>query len=508
METQKDLLIYNTNDGQILENFFEAIEPNYPFESFNNWINNDKKDINEVPSFDENYNTEEYICELKNYFEELQEKYTKIYIYNITIPKHKEIKISFLKLENNIVFVNTKFNNIDYGNKNDRLLLTKKEFINTEFNTLGKINFNEVKFLNSKYNNRIESCQFTKCEFKKVEFFKCSFKDVEFNECEFKNVKFDVCFFENVIFDECLFTNITFTNNKYIEGENDFGLLFKNIKFGSDEIRDDKLEIIYDPEEKQLCKQLGKRQEEKQLPVSREKSPLNDYQKEELRKKELYLKEYISCKKKKINDKTPFEITDFRGINLVNQDLSGLNLTLIDLTNAKLQGAKLNNANLTFASLTNADLKGADLTRANLKGADLTNADLTNADLTNADLKDADLTNADLKHTNLKGADLTNADLKDTNLIGADLTRVISVGIKNKPKSLPYKYIIGNVIIKEEIIGGNRYKLHKSRKTGRSVHKSRKPGRSVKKSRKPGSSVHKSRKSRRVVRKPKRKSRK
>ncbi|WP_413160126.1 pentapeptide repeat-containing protein [Capilliphycus salinus ALCB114379] len=126
---------------------------------------------------------------------------------------------------------------------------------------------------------------------------------------------------------------------------------------------------------------------------------------------------------------------NFRGVNLVEVDLTdvclreanlmGANLTKANLKNANLEGAKLLLANLSQAVMTGANLHQAKLVGANLSHAKLSYANLTQADLRDSDLSNAELIGATLEGANLIGANLTNANLTEANLKWADLTDVI-----------------------------------------------------------------------------------
>jgi uncharacterized protein YjbI with pentapeptide repeats len=98
-------------------------------------------------------------------------------------------------------------------------------------------------------------------------------------------------------------------------------------------------------------------------------------------------------------------LTNLRGANLENADLSGANLSGADLRAARLGGATLfradlRGAHLEFAHLRKAKLDAADLDRANLRaailsGATLRGARLTGTTLTAAQFDDVDATRAD-----------------------------------------------------------------------------------------------------------------
>ena len=114
--------------------------------------------------------------------------------------------------------------------------------------------------------------------------------------------------------------------------------------------------------------------------------------------------------------------------DLSRANLSGANLSGANLSNANLSRANLINANLSGANLINANLSCIDFSRANLSGANLSDAYLSGANLSNANLSRANLSRANLGHTNLSranfsGADLSRANLSHTNLNGADLSR-------------------------------------------------------------------------------------
>jgi uncharacterized protein YjbI with pentapeptide repeats len=74
-----------------------------------------------------------------------------------------------------------------------------------------------------------------------------------------------------------------------------------------------------------------------------------------------------------------WSITDLRGINFKNVDLTDAKLILADLSKADLS-----NANLQGARLEGTVLKDANLTNSNLKGAVLGNTTFANTDLTHA----------------------------------------------------------------------------------------------------------------------------
>jgi uncharacterized protein YjbI with pentapeptide repeats len=109
-------------------------------------------------------------------------------------------------------------------------------------------------------------------------------------------------------------------------------------------------------------------------------------------------------------------------VNLSGANLSGTNFSDAKLNVARLRGAHLEEAILNNASLNVANLIRANLSRAQLKGASLIRAELIRADFSRADLLEANLSNADLREATLRHANLRCANLSEATLRGATLT--------------------------------------------------------------------------------------
>mgnify|MGYP003466268306 FL=1 len=109
---------------------------------------------------------------------------------------------------------------------------------------------------------------------------------------------------------------------------------------------------------------------------------------------------------------------DFRGISLIQANLSGYNLSEADFSQADLSEANLSGSNLSWAILRGTQLEKADLTRAILYRSNLRYANLSGAILQGADLREA----------NLQGANLETVDLSDAQLWGAILPNKTRIG--------------------------------------------------------------------------------
>ncbi len=136
---------------------------------------------------------------------------------------------------------------------------------------------------------------------------------------------------------------------------------------------------------------------------------------------------------------------DFRGAELIGENMGGAILARVNLGGALLRDANLHGVDFRYANLKRALLIGANLQRADLRssnlnqsdleetflqganlqmaffeGANLIGANLEAADLELAHFAGAVLRRANLRGANLRFADLLGADLQDTNLIGTN----------------------------------------------------------------------------------------
>jgi len=147
-----------------------------------------------------------------------------------------------------------------------------------------------------------------------------------------------------------------------------------------------------------------------------------------------------------------------------NADLSWADLQRFDLTNVNLEGANLTNAVLSGADIQGANLEGAnfkearlnEITSGKLKGTPSALPDgykIINGYIVGngVSLYDADLEGADLQGMNLSYVSFRSANLEGVNLTGADLARVIWIGVKGTPSTLPKDYSI----IKGNLVGPN-----------------------------------------------------
>ena len=155
--------------------------------------------------------------------------------------------------------------------------------------------------------------------------------------------------------------------------------------------------------EAQMLMELGIKEENEEVPFSRE----------------LFIK--------RANNKESFEGEDLRGIDLSGLDLQGLNFRNAILSGVSLKNSDLSMTNLAEANLSEADLSESKLNAANLKEADLTDAILIKADLAAAVIEDAMLEKAKLNNAILiqvKGKDaiFSGAELKDAILTNSDFT--------------------------------------------------------------------------------------
>ena len=114
-------------------------------------------------------------------------------------------------------------------------------------------------------------------------------------------------------------------------------------------------------------------------------------------------------------------ITDFRGIELAEANLSGVKLSGVDLSNANLSVVNFSGANLTKANFCHAQLNVARLSGAYLEGANFTKASLNVANLIRANLSNAKLVKASLIRGELIRANFSRANLLEANLSSADL---------------------------------------------------------------------------------------
>jgi uncharacterized protein YjbI with pentapeptide repeats len=111
---------------------------------------------------------------------------------------------------------------------------------------------------------------------------------------------------------------------------------------------------------------------------------------------------------------------DFRGINLIQANLSGYNLSEADFSQADLSGAKFIGSNLSWAILRGTQLEKANFTRAILQRSNLCHANLSGAIFQGADLREANLQGANL--------DLETVDLSDAQLWGVTLPNKTRIG--------------------------------------------------------------------------------
>jgi len=119
-----------------------------------------------------------------------------------------------------------------------------------------------------------------------------------------------------------------------------------------------------------------------------------------------------------------FSQSDWREINLVNQQLSGINLTEANLSGANLTGANFTEANLSGANLTGVNFTEANLSGANLIGANFTEANLSGANLTGVNFTEANLSGANLSRCDLRGLDLNKTVFYNTIIINAKMPEI------------------------------------------------------------------------------------
>jgi len=135
---------------------------------------------------------------------------------------------------------------------------------------------------------------------------------------------------------------------------------------------------------------------------------------------------------------------DLRNVNLQGANLSGAELSRADINGANLEGANLENAR--FSEISSGNLKGTP--SALPDGYKIINGYLVGYEVS---LYDANLEGADLQGMNLSYVSFRSANLEGVNLTGADLTRVIWIGVKGTPSSLPDSYYI----INDHLVGPN-----------------------------------------------------
>jgi Domain of unknown function (DUF1830)/Pentapeptide repeats (8 copies) len=111
---------------------------------------------------------------------------------------------------------------------------------------------------------------------------------------------------------------------------------------------------------------------------------------------------------------------DFRGMSLIQANLSGYNLSEADFSQAELSGADFSRSNLSWAILRGAQLEKANFTRAILQRSNLSHANLSGAVFQGADLRGANLQSANL--------DLETVDLSDAQLSGVILPNKTRIG--------------------------------------------------------------------------------
>lgn len=118
-------------------------------------------------------------------------------------------------------------------------------------------------------------------------------------------------------------------------------------------------------------------------------------------------------------------MTDFRGRDLRNADLSGA-----DLREANLEGVDLSGATLADAKLYGANLRGCTIAGGSAVGAQFFDATLADATIHGADFNyakfiGADLTGAKLVDVLLRGAMFRNAILAGATIAGCDAARAV-----------------------------------------------------------------------------------
>lgn len=99
-----------------------------------------------------------------------------------------------------------------------------------------------------------------------------------------------------------------------------------------------------------------------------------------------------------------FANTDFREINLHDENLSNLKLPGRDFGGAILRNVQFINCDLTGSSFVEADLSGANFRAANLRGVDFTNANLSRVNFYTATLAGAFFIGSNLFSTNFREA--------------------------------------------------------------------------------------------------------
>ena len=139
-----------------------------------------------------------------------------------------------------------------------------------------------------------------------------------------------------------------------------------------------------------------------------------------------------------------FEDIDLSNVNLQGADLSGADLSRVDINGANLEGANLEVSG--FSEIRSGNLKGTP--SALPDGYKIINGYLVGYGVS---LYDADLQGADLQGMNLSYVSFRSANLEGVNLTGADLTRVIWIGVRGTPSTLPEGYSI----IKGNLVGPN-----------------------------------------------------
>ncbi|OLP18827.1 hypothetical protein BST81_08820 [Leptolyngbya sp. 'hensonii'] len=141
---------------------------------------------------------------------------------------------------------------------------------------------------------------------------------------------------------------------------------------------------------------------------------------------------------------------NFRGVALMQVDLTGADLQGIDLSEAQLCFAVLSHANLTGANLTAANLNGTEVVRANLHKAKLARAQMIGANFSMAILTQADLTGAILSWVNF-----TKANLGHANLTQASLDWVVMLGTQLHGSKLTQARLSGANLAKANLNGAD-----------------------------------------------------